>query len=262
MAIVLTSESHLTQTENKLSRETRFLDVLKYVEIISGLIIIAYFCLVKSAAAGQGFFWGGVLVFLGISHYMKARENIDSSKLFEYGRKGEEKVASILKEQLPDNFWLLNDMIISLGGIIKKKQAQIDHIAVGPGGIFVIETKAYTGRLIARKNQRELTQIKYLDNGKKEIKKLTNPVVQNEYHIDVLKKFMNKKGLSVPLVYSLIIFTSPKASYDLECEGHYIFKNISAAVTFMVSKSAGPAYEPQKARAFFEALGVDSKISV
>lgn len=256
MATVLTKETHLTETKDKLHNEIRFLDILKYIELLLGLGLIIYSFTIPADKSGQPQFWGGLLIFLGICHFMKASENRQSSKLFEYGRKGEEKVASTFEKELPDSFWLLNDMVIDLGGLIKKKQAQIDHIVVGPGGIFVIETKAYTGRLRAGRNETELTQEKWNSKGKKEIKKLTNPVLQNEYHIDVLKKYMTKKGLMIPSIYSVIVFTNSKVSYELESEGHYIFKNISAAATFMVTKSSDVVYDQVQAKGFLSALGL------
>jgi hypothetical protein len=54
------------------------------------------------------------------------------------GAKGEEKVARIL-EALPDDYTVIHDLPCPLGNI--------DHVVVGPGGVFVVETKAHGGRV-------------------------------------------------------------------------------------------------------------------
>ncbi|MDI3539637.1 MAG: hypothetical protein PWQ52_760 [Methanolobus sp.] len=51
--------------------------------------------------------------------------------------------------QLPDNYYLFNDLNLELNDYIKfngspLKSAQIDHLVVGPTGIFVIETKNWS----------------------------------------------------------------------------------------------------------------------
>ena len=56
------------------------------------------------------------------------------------GRLGEQKVCSILKK-LPAEYYLWNDIVLQRNGY----SVQIDHVVISPYGIFVIETKNYTG---------------------------------------------------------------------------------------------------------------------
>jgi Nuclease-related domain len=55
------------------------------------------------------------------------------------GAEGEREVAAVLTQLKADDWQALHD--ISLGG------GNIDHILVGPGGIFTIETKSHRGRI-------------------------------------------------------------------------------------------------------------------
>ena len=52
------------------------------------------------------------------------------------GARGEERVAGIL-EHLPDTYHVFNDFVA--GGV------HVDHVVVGPAGVFAIETKYWRG---------------------------------------------------------------------------------------------------------------------
>jgi hypothetical protein len=59
------------------------------------------------------------------------------------GYLGEERVAAELAGMLPDGFRSLHDVESSGGG-------NIDHVVVGPTGVFAIETKHWQGRFSTR----------------------------------------------------------------------------------------------------------------
>ena len=58
------------------------------------------------------------------------------------GYEGEKSVARILSSTLGDEYSLINDVAIHDG------YGNIDHVVLGPNGIFVIETKNYAGKII------------------------------------------------------------------------------------------------------------------
>lgn len=58
------------------------------------------------------------------------------------GIRGEEQVASELSH-LSDEFMLLNDVMLP------GAHGNIDHIVIGPTGIFVVETKNYSGKFVS-----------------------------------------------------------------------------------------------------------------
>ena len=57
---------------------------------------------------------------------------------FYKGARGEEKVSEILKS-LPDAYHVFNDFTVG--------RSHIDHVVVGPGGVFAIETKFWNGKV-------------------------------------------------------------------------------------------------------------------
>lgn len=94
------------------------------------------------------------------------------------GYVGEKRVANRLKKVANKcGGYLINDVIIP--GEQNKKTSQIDHILFTRYGIFVIETKNFSGRIYGRDDQAEWTQV--LNYGR--IKnKIYNPVKQNATH--------------------------------------------------------------------------------
>jgi hypothetical protein len=75
-----------------------------------------------------------------------------------YGAIGEQKVVNVLKN-LSDDYILINDFICSFQPPIYNrkendyiKSIQIDHVLVSPSGIFIIETKNWSGQSINNLN--------------------------------------------------------------------------------------------------------------
>ena len=102
---------------------------------------------------------------------------------------GELRVRSVLTRRYPD--WpLLNDVLLPSGG----GTAQIDHILVSPGGVFVIETKDMNGWIFASPGQQRWTQTFMANRWSRMVgiksKRFSfyNPLLQNEGHARALVK--------------------------------------------------------------------------
>ena len=104
----------------------------------------------------------------------------DSNTKDEQGDWGEFRVKNKIlriKDKLGDCY-LYNDVYIE----IKNHIYQIDHILITCNGIFVIETKAVSGKIIANPLNKEWSSYVY---GKHTT--FINPIYQNKLHIDALK---------------------------------------------------------------------------
>jgi hypothetical protein len=60
-------------------------------------------------------------------------------RIYRGGWEGEKRVVQLLNSKLSDDYILLNDLCLRNGG------GDIDHIVLGPNGIFVLETKNWSG---------------------------------------------------------------------------------------------------------------------
>lgn len=101
------------------------------------------------------------------------------------GKRGEMNVAFILKRLPHEDYHVINDLMLDLGGWT----SQIDHVVVSRFGVFVIETKNYQGRITGGENSDSWTQNIF---GHKY--QFYNPVHQNESHIKALRKVLGDTG--------------------------------------------------------------------
>jgi len=110
-----------------------------------------------------------ILVFI-IIYYSARKRNP--------GRNGERIVANRLRKLESDRFRTINDVLILTG----EGYSQIDHIVVSVKGLFVIETKNYSGRIYGNENAEYWTEYKY-----RQKYSFRNPIKQNWAHIYALK---------------------------------------------------------------------------
>jgi len=68
----------------------------------------------------------------------------DHIRAWTIGAEGEERVARLLDELQADGYVVLSDLLIP------GSRENIDHVVVGPTGVFVVETKNYSGLVKAR----------------------------------------------------------------------------------------------------------------
>ncbi len=110
------------------------------------------------------------------------------------GKRGENKVKSVIGKTIENECYVINNLILESNN----KSTQIDHIVINPYGIFVIETKNYSGQIYGSESQREWTQV--LAYGKVK-NKLYNPLKQNATHVYNVKRIVG----NLP-VKSLVVF--------------------------------------------------------
>lgn len=122
------------------------------------------------------------------------------------GTIGEWRVRLKIGRTKPGKQYVLNNYMVLVDG----KSSQIDHIVIRKNGIFVIETKNYSGRIYGNQYQQEWTQV--LNYGKVK-NKLYNPIKQNATHIYRIKKVI---GENIDII-SLVVFVQNNTRY-LEAE--------------------------------------------
>jgi hypothetical protein len=77
-----------------------------------------------------------ITVFLVGFYYYQRKYQV-----FNGGWQGEKQVANLLTQNLSDDYYLLNDLYLQGGG------GDIDHIVLAPAGVFVLETKNWSGNI-------------------------------------------------------------------------------------------------------------------
>ena len=127
-----------------------------------------------------------VILIIILAAYLKKPET--------RGKRGENKVKWVIGGTIENEQYVINDLILSTNS----SSSQIDHVVINPRGVFVIETKNYSGEIYGSENQREWTQV--LAYGKVK-NKVYNPIKQNATHIYNVKKIIG----DLP-IHSLIVF--------------------------------------------------------
>lgn len=122
------------------------------------------------------------------------------------GKKGENSVAKILKKLPKQDYHVINDVVLPT----PYGSSQIDHIVVSPFGIFVIETKNYSGWIYGSEHGEYWTKNVY---GHKY--DFYNPILQNTGHITALRKNL-KDYKSLP-IFSIVAF-SRQANLDVSIQ--------------------------------------------
>ena len=130
----------------------------------------------------------GLLVGVGIGVAIGHRLYINQSA-------GEALVANAIEASLPQPRVLLNNVTLPA----ETGSTQIDHVLITTTGIFVIETKHYSGWIFGDPNQSHWTQTIF-----KKKSRFQNPLHQNYGHIKALQSLFN---LPEDNFFSLVVFT-------------------------------------------------------
>ena len=130
---------------------------------------------------------GLVLVLIGFSFWMGTSST-------RKGWEGERRVASELS-YLSDEFLLLNDVMLPGG------RGNIDHILVGPTGVFVFETKNYSGKYVCYGDR-------WFFQGVRQKYDVSSVSVQAKNNANTLAGLLHTSGFTVD-VNPVIVFTHP-----------------------------------------------------
>jgi len=129
------------------------------------------------------------------------------------GARGESKVSTRLGLSLPSgSYEQFNDVTLPTA----RSSTQIDHIIVSPFGIFVIETKNYSGWVFGSANSKQWTQVLY-----KKKYQFLNPLRQNAHHVKAVTRFL---ALPDKYIFSVVVFVgSAKIKTKKELPGNVVY---------------------------------------
>ncbi len=112
------------------------------------------------------------------------------------GKRGEKLVAGRLRKGLPAEYQILNDIYLPQPD---GTTTQIDHVVVSQYGVFVVETKTYSGWIFGDEKSKEWTQSIYRKKSR-----FQNPMRQNYKHICALA---NNLGIDKSYFTGVVAFT-------------------------------------------------------
>ena len=122
------------------------------------------------------------------------------------GENGENVVMMKLMLLPEDKYLVMHNVTVPLS----RSSSQIDHIVLSVYGIFVIETKNYSGSIYGLEHREYWSQ--YINKNKNQF---YNPILQNAGHVRALRQYLKGFG-SIP-VTPIVVF-SDKADLKVNCE--------------------------------------------
>lgn len=146
-----------------------------------------------------------IITFVFILFIIKSTKNTyDNIKpsVIGKGKAGESTVSHILRS-LPEDYLVINDVIIpdQVTDSNKKYTTQIDHVVVAPFGIFVIETKNYSGWIFGDEKSKRWKQTFKTT----EAHYLYNPIKQNWGHTYALAEHLH---LNIRAFKPIVVFSN------------------------------------------------------
>ena len=154
----------------------------------------------------------GLLIVAGICEIIK---------LGNKGYLGEAIVKQKLMELRPiDSYTVLNDIYLPT---VDGGTTQIDHIVVSPFGVFVIETKNYSGWIFADGNAPTWTQV--LGKTKNQFQ---NPIRQNYLH---LRSITEDLGLPENLLHGVVAIADDCQFKTAKPDGVVYFNKLTSYIT-------------------------------
>ena len=158
------------------------------------------------------------------------------------GERGELYVANILRSLNENEYTVLNDIMVRTknGGT-----SQIDHIVVSVYGLFVIETKNYSGWIFGKENAEYWTQVFYRSDYT-----FRNPIKQNQSHVFALKNLLSsyRNITYIPVV----VFVGSAELKDVESSVPVIYG--SQLLSFIHSESTARCLSETDVRAITDLL--------
>jgi hypothetical protein len=116
------------------------------------------------------------------------------------GEYGELIIAGVLSK-LPIHYKVMNNVLLEYEPNI---YSQMDHLVISSFGIFVIESKNYSGYIFGKAQDNDWSQVLYGKNNEKKTFHMPNPIKQNISHIKALQKVLTK----FPIFYhNIVVFT-------------------------------------------------------
>ena len=156
------------------------------------------------------------------------------------GAKGETIVARILGRTIDGEQYVIHDLLFSDKN---GNSCQIDHVLINKHGIWVIETKNFSGRIYGDARRREWTQVLAYGNEKN---KFYNPVKQNATHIYRLAEYLDEKNI----FFNVVVFLRRADISRVSAENVFDVRTLSV----IKRRDTGLNLTPEQMQNFYEKL--------
>lgn len=212
------AEMNQTQSQNKISDETnKTTNVQQEIQDTKQRVLDKQANFEKTRLKIQGFL---KTIFLAIifsigaflnRKYRMSKINQLKNDLNRYnsGLAGEINAVQNLA-QLSDDYTIINNPIITTNG----SNNELDNLIIGSNGIFIVETKNYTGLIHGNINDKNWIQEKVVKN-KPITKEFYSPVMQVKQHGRRINEFLRTLGYNIT-PETIAYFVNPDTTLSID----------------------------------------------
>ncbi len=184
------------------------------------------------------------------TEYYQQTKNPYRSVQFNKGRLGEFYIYKYLKSLAGYKRYLFNLYIPKNNG----ETTELDVVLLHESGIYVFESKNYSGWIFGTESQQYWTQTLPVGRGGSQKNQFYNPILQNKGHLKWIQIFLDDQTLPF---YSYIVFSDrcTLKNITLTSAKHYVINryNLLSAVQQNIAKT-GIQLSPEKIDNLFEKL--------
>ena len=183
------------------------------------LIVFAALTLLLPLVTGSAC-WPGLLLGLlalvsgaGLAHFEgRFHANRDLRGQLRAGLRGQDRTAQVLAA-LDDDYYLLNNLKLP------DRSDDVDHLVVGPNGIFALESKNHRGRIYCRDGQWYQAKISRKGHPQPE-EPMRDPTQQLKRNVDYLRSCINNTDRELSRrtglwIEGAAVFTHPSVRVEL-----------------------------------------------
>ncbi len=210
MANVRETENHMLVEIEKFQLLHRRKEFIPYIFYVTGFIYLLVMHSFEGIAA--------ILFLFGMMYQNRLGLQKKKLKILQADAAGGLESESVLRD-LPDDYFLINDVEVTLRN---GQKSQIDHLVLGRGGLFVIQSKNYTGRIEGSCNlfAKNWLQIKKRQAAKEERREFPNPVTQVSNFASRLHDYLAQHGIrNGPTIHGAVLFTNTEVELYIEKRG-------------------------------------------
>lgn len=189
---------------------------------------VAVGCLLSHPAVGVS-----VLVISLVCIVWTLMKGLRHIERFYKGARGEERVSEIL-QTLPDSYHVFNDFPAG--------RCHVDHVVVGPGGVFAVETKFWRGQVTAEEGHILLDgQLPDRD-----------PLAQTIREAAAVKGVLNRAGWNGQVSPVLVFASDAFASHRAVLKGAIVINSCELKESFASDRVVLPESELERLVALME----------
>lgn len=133
-------------------------------------------------------------------------------QIIKAGVKGEKSTLEILKK-LPMGFTVISNPVIREND----REFELDFLVIGSEGVFIIETKNYSGTVCGAVSNTHWKQTKQLANGETAEKLVKNPVKQSERQLRKLKTLFKELDVNA-YIYPVVYFANENVKLEYKMD--------------------------------------------